>query len=225
VKRDVDDGDGGVSLGHLHSGAVFGELALVGDDPRPASVIAVGDVDVLELRRADLIVHGARSRTMQDAIKQFTRNRIVRNLMATHPLFSSLARHERKAVLARYELVHSNTNDILIEEEQLGPGLFVLLSGTATVSRRRGAERVLLGSLRPGDVCGEISLLFDQHTTATVTAHEPVESLFLSRSAFLSLLNEHPQLRSQLTLLSHDRQRRNRASMSAHDVDDGHVLV
>jgi MFS family permease len=57
----VDTGEvvvdqGGVAIARLGPGASFGELALIRDIPRTASVTAIGDVDLLALDRAAFLV-------------------------------------------------------------------------------------------------------------------------------------------------------------------------
>jgi CRP-like cAMP-binding protein len=50
-----DDKDGEIVLNHLGPGEFVGELSLIDQKPRSASVIALSDVDALELRRDDFL--------------------------------------------------------------------------------------------------------------------------------------------------------------------------
>lgn len=227
VKRDIDDEDGGVTLAHLHRGAVFGELALISDEPRQASVVARGDVDVLELRRSDLIVAAAHTEGISDALKGFTRERFLRNLTATHPFFSGLTREERHGVMETFRIVTFPAGQELIREGQIGPGLFLLLGGSASVSKVTGGERIHLATLRGADVCGEMSLVGDQPTQAWVTADEDLEALFLARDDFKAVVREHPELIKYLASLTDERLRHNRAIMNARGLleDDEHVMI
>lgn len=227
VKRDIDDEDGGVTLAHLHRGAVFGELALISDEPRQASVVARGDVDVLELRRSDLVVAAAHVAGVSDALKGFTRERFLRNLTATHPFFSGLTREERHSVMECFRIVTFPASQELIREGQLGPGLFLLLGGSASVSKVSGGERIHLATLRGADVCGEMSLVGDQPTQAWVTADEDLEALFLARDDFKAVVREHPELMKYLAGLTDERLRQNRAIMNARGLleDDEHVMI
>ncbi|MBI1946454.1 MAG: cyclic nucleotide-binding domain-containing protein [Deltaproteobacteria bacterium] len=227
VKRDIDDEDGGVTLAHLYRGAVFGELALISDEPRQASVVARGDVDVLELRRSDLIVAAAHTDGVSDALKGFTRERFLRNLTATHPFFSGLTRDERHSVMECFRVVTFPAGQELIREGQFGPGLFLLLGGSASVSKVSGGERIHLATLRGADVCGEMSLVGDQPTQAWVTADEDLEALFLARDDFKAVVREHPELMKYLASLTDERLRQNRAIMNARGLleDDEHVMI
>jgi len=256
VKRDVDDEDGGVVLAKLGGGSVFGELALISDEPRHASVVARGDVDVLELRCSDVVVASATHDGVSEALKQFTRERFLRNLTATHPLFSSLSRDDRHRVMERFAIVTFAAGEPMIVEGQRGPGLFVILNGAAAVEKVvehggdgdgvRGLERhadrvaaakaakaatrdgrVHLATLRAGDLCGEMSLLGDQPTNATVTCASDVEALLLGKETFKEVVSAYPELLRYLAGLTDERLRKNRALLHGHGLleDDEHVML
>ncbi len=230
VKRDVDDDDGGVTLAHLHRGAVFGEMALISDEPRHASVVADGDVDVLEVRRSDLIVAAAHLDGVTAAMKAFTRERFLRNLTATHPFFQGLSRDDRHRVMERFRVVTVADGEPLIEEGNQGPGLYLLLGGAAAVAKRTGGkngERIHLATLRGGDLCGEMSMINDAPTNATVTAQTDLEALFLSRADFKAVVADHPELMKYLAGVTDERLRQNRALLHNRGLleDDEHVMI
>ncbi len=231
VERGRGDDDRGVVLARLRRGAVFGELALIADEPRQASVVAAGDVDVLEVRRADLVVAAAHHGGVSQALRQFTRERFLRNLTATHPFFQLLDKDDRHRVMEVTHVMTFKAGDVLIEEGRRGPGLFVLLGGQATVKKRleRGddVEFIHLATLRGGDLCGEMSMLTDAPTNATVTCSEELEALFLSRDAFKSVTAEHPELLRYLANLTDERLRHNRAMLVGRALleDDEHVMI
>jgi CRP-like cAMP-binding protein len=202
-------------------------MALISDEPRQASVVAKGDVDVLEMKRSDLIVAAAQLDGVSYALKAFTRERFLRNLTATHPFFSGLSREERHGVMENFRIVTCAKSQELIKESVSGPGLFLLLGGTASVSKQAQGDRVHLATLRGGDVCGEMSLLGDQPTTATVTADEDLEALFLAEDDFKAVVREHPELMKYLAGLNDERLRQNRALLHGRGLleDDEHVMI
>jgi cAMP-dependent protein kinase regulator len=226
IKRDVDE-DGGVTLAHLHRGSVFGEMALISDDPRHASAIARGDVDVLEMRRSDLVVAASQLQGVTAALKAFTRERFLGNLTATHPLFNPLNREERHTVMDRFVQVEFADGEALITEGTQGPGLYLLLGGSADVRKHSGGERVHLANLKAADLCGEMSMIGDNPTTATVTAQEKVEALFLPREAFSEIIGEHPEIMKYLAGLTDERLRQNRAMLQSKGLleDDEHIMI
>ncbi len=230
VERGRDDVEGRVVLARLRRGAVFGELALIADEPRQASVVAIGDVDVLEVRRADLVVAAAHHDGVSQALRQFTRERFLRNLTATHPFFQLLDKGDRHRIMEVTNVLTFKAGDVLIEEGRRGPGLFVLLGGQATVKKKiaRGddVEYIHLATLRASDLCGEMSMLADEPTNATVTCSDDLEALFLSRDAFQSVTAQHPELLLYLANLTDERLRHNRALVGrALLEDDEHVMI
>src|SRR5690606_1532813 len=104
------------------------------------------------------------------ALDKFTRERLLNNLLATSPLFRPLDRTQRFDLVRRFKAHDVAPGVNLIEEGAPGRGLFVLLAGQVDVSKRDGEHKVLLATLGPGDVFGEISLLNEEPASATVTA-------------------------------------------------------
>lgn len=198
-------------LARLKEGAVIGEMALISDDPRNASVIADGDADALEMRREDLQAAADKLESVTEALRAFTRDRFLGNLTATHALFKDLDEDARDDLIGRFSRVEKKEGEALIEEGTPGPGIYLLLGGTATVSKDAEGERVHLATLRSADLCGEMSLVEDKDTVATVTASEDLEALFLSRDDFNAVVQAHPEVMSYLSGLTEERVRRNRA--------------
>lgn len=212
-------------LARLHQGAVFGEMALVSSAPRTATVRAVGDVDLLELSRADIESQADELESVRSALQRFTRGRFLANLAATSPLFQTLAPEARRRVLARFQSELVSPGDIIIEEGEPGPGLFLVLRGELKVSRRVGETERRLAILRSGQVFGEISLLRDIATTATVTAVSACEVLRIRRERFEEVLRDFPELWSALSSLSEKRREEQRRVIGSVATVDSAVLL
>ncbi len=72
-------------------------------------------------------------------------------------------------------------------------GVFLMLSGSASVQIPSGVAK----TLRPGEICGEISFLDDLPATANVVAAEEMEAYYLDRSTLQSLFELFPHLGSR----------------------------
>lgn len=203
TRKDISGGI--VPLATLHDGSIFGEMALVSASPRTATVTAETDCDLLEFDR-DALSSAARDvGTIARALDKFTRERLLNNLLATAALFKTLDRKQRLDLVRRFT-AHDVAQAVeVIREGQPGRGLFVLLSGELDVSKIDGADKVLLATLHPGDVFGEISLLSDGPTTASVTAARASTVLFLAREIFQRLLEAVPDIRVYIESLSEER--------------------
>jgi cAMP-dependent protein kinase regulator len=95
------------------------------------------------------------------------------------------------------------------------------------VKKREGNTLVPLALLREGDVFGEISLIKDIPTTATVIAARDGEFLFLSRKEFENRVRRNPELWRTLSDISEERLKETARLMSETEflADDEFVLI
>jgi cAMP-dependent protein kinase regulator len=196
---------GGQVLATLHDGAIFGEMALVSASPRTATVRAHSDCDLLEFDRDVLVAASQSVATLAAALDKFTRERLLHNLLTTAPLFQPLDRQQRLDLMRRFRAHDVAAGVPLIEEGTAGQGLYVLMAGTAEVWKRDGAHRVLLATLGPGEVFGEISLLEGEPATATVSAASQCTVLFLAREVFERLAQAVPEVAEYVRDLGESR--------------------
>ena len=207
-------------LAHLYQGAVFGEMALVSRAPRSATVTARGDVDLLEVSRKALETHAAELDGVKAALRRFTRGRLLANLVATSPLFGDLPKPERRDLIREFRPQRVGVGDILIEEGEAARGLFMAVSGEFRVER----AGEWLATLGPGEVFGEISLLRDTPTVATVVGTTFGEVLVLPRASFRAVMNRYPVVLQRLTEMSEKRLMTRSAGLQVVD-DDAMILL
>jgi len=209
-----------VQLATLHDGSIFGEMALVSASPRTATVEAVTDCDLLEFEREALTALSRDAAPVARALEKFTRERLLHNLLSTAALFKPLDRKQRLDLARRFTAHDLAPGVDIIREGTPGTGVFVLLSGEADVSKVDGEEKVLLATLKAGDVFGEMSLLNDAPTSATVTAAAPSTVLFLAREYFQKLMEAVPAIRTYIEGLSDERLMDTRILLDASDAED-----
>ena len=94
-----------------------------------------------------------------------------------------------------------------------------MLSGAVDVWKRDGDEKVLLATLSPGDVFGEISLVLEELTSASVTAGENSTVLFLSRELFAKLTSAVDEIREYVENLSDERLMDARLTMESSEIE------
>jgi CRP/FNR family transcriptional regulator, cyclic AMP receptor protein len=102
------------------------------------------------------------------------------------PLFAGFGKRDLAAVGRITDELDVPAGKVLIREGELGRQFFILLDGDADV-RRRGRR---VNTLTRGDFFGEISLLYDQKTTATVTTTTDARVAVITRPSFKRLLRE-----------------------------------
>jgi CRP-like cAMP-binding protein len=194
-------------LARLGENAVFGEMALLSAQPRSASVGCITEVDLFEVGRQSLAALADELGAVAEALHGFTRERLLGNLMATSALFKPFNRMQQRDLLRRFTSHDVAPGTVVIHEGEEGRGLFVVLSGELEVSRRASdGATVPLGTLRTGDVFGEISILRNARTTATVVAPRQATVLFLAREYVTRIVSGVPEIKSYLESLAEGRE-------------------
>jgi len=110
------------------------------------------------------------------------------------PLFSALSRKELALVARRAEDVQVDAGRVLVSEGATGAEFFVILNGTAKVSRR-GRKVATLG---PGEIFGELALLDPGPRDATVVAQSPLTLGVLGARVFRAILRDVPSMSERL---------------------------
>jgi CRP-like cAMP-binding protein len=213
-------------LAVLGENAVFGEMALLSAQPRTASVECTTEVDLLEVGRASLAALADELGAVAEALHGFTRERLLGNLMATSPLFKPFNRMQQRDLLKRFTSHDVAPSTVIINEGEQGRGLFVVLSGELDVSRRASDGTVTLAALKTGDVFGEMSIVRNAPTTATVVAQRPSTVLFLAREYVARMVAGVPEIKSYLEALAEDREIDNQLALGEEEIPaDERVLV
>ncbi len=216
---EVDVDKGGTKLATLGPGTVLGEMALITGAPRSATVTTTKEVEYFELSRADVQTLAGSKPKIAEELVEYCRKRMVANLLRSSPLFKRFDDKTRFKLLTDFQRQGFAPGAKIIAQGDTGKGLYVLATGEVEVSVDKDGENVVVANLGPGEVFGEISLLKDQATTATVTARGRVGALFLPRDHFQAVLDEHSEVRLYLEGLSDDRVK---ASENMHE--DGEIL-
>jgi CRP-like cAMP-binding protein len=103
-------------------------------------------------------------------------------------LFAGCSRSDLKAIARRAEDRRVAAGEAIVTEGEPGHEFFVLLEGTARVSR----DGRKVATLEPGSGFGELALLEKAPRNATVVAETDVELVVLGESEFAGLLDEVP---------------------------------
>jgi len=197
-----------VERGRLHEGSLFGEMALVTEQARTASVQVVGEADLLEVDRAAVARLVAEVPVLAERLDRFARERLLKNLLATSPLFKPFDHQQQMELLKRFEGHDLEPATVIIREGEAGQGLFVVMFGEVEVLQKdvNGRDKTV-AKLGAGEVFGEMSLLGDKPTTATVRTLSRTTIMFLGRDYFQRLVQALPPLRQYFEELSKHRRR------------------
>lgn len=111
------------------------------------------------------------------------------------PLFDGLTRKELTELARATDELSVPAGTVLCREGSLGSEFFVLLDGTATVTR----DGKVLATRAPGEFFGEIALIATTKRTATVTAATDVRCFVLTSRAFRRVLDDNRSVERKVT--------------------------
>jgi CRP-like cAMP-binding protein len=111
-------------------------------------------------------------------------------LIAGVPLFAGLSKKELGQVASIAEELDFKAGKQLIREGGPGREFFILLEGSAEVTRN-GKK---LATRKAGDFFGEIALVSDRPRMATVTTLEPTVALIVTETNFRRLVRQSPEI-------------------------------
>ncbi|KAL7309198.1 hypothetical protein PS15m_011304 [Mucor circinelloides] len=162
-------------------GGNFGELALMYNAPRAATIKATSNVILWALDRVSfrsiLMDHNSKKRTMHE------------EFLKGVPLFQSLELSEIHKIADALEPVSFHDNEIVLKQGDVGESFFLIERGNALFykSDEHGRQQ-LVNEMKQGDYFGELALLTDKPRAATVVAKGDLKCVTLGKAAFTRLL-------------------------------------
>ena len=133
-------------------------------------------------------------------MRRLTQNTKVEALRRA-PLFAGLSKKELIELARVTEDLQVSAGTVLCKEGGLGREFYVIVEGTAEVTR--GGKPVV--TRREGEFVGEIALLTTARRTATVTAATPLRCLILMRGDFRRVLDENRSIERKVMVALADR--------------------
>ncbi len=179
-----------VEMARLGPGSFIGEVALMTDQPRSATIAAVGDAELLRIDRATLKRVLATHGEVLAAVLRFVRDRLVDRWTRTSPLFRPFDPKERSTLAAKFKFLEIDAGRVLLAAGARPDGLYIVLAGHFTVSRA-GQQLAMLG---PGDLIGESALLSGAALKSDITARGKALALCLPASEFREMIMTHPHV-------------------------------
>jgi CRP/FNR family transcriptional regulator, cyclic AMP receptor protein len=129
-------------------------------------------------------------------------------MLASIPLFKGLTKRQLSVVAKAVDHQTFEPDAVLVREQAEVHRLIIIRSGTAAVMRRgvvavdgggvQQGDIRRLGTVGPGDVVGELSLIDGKLATASVVAETPLDAVLLYRTRFTKLLTSMPELYPRL---------------------------
>lgn len=188
-----------VSLNSIRPGDSFGEMGLLEDTARAATVRASTDVEALKLDRS---VFRALLNTHPEIRQYFelqTKHRNLHNFFRLYSPFVELPVAALGIMLEELEPVSIQKGDMVIEQGTEPGPMYVVEEGRLRVFvATEEGQRKYLAYLRKGDFFGELSLFKGIPRTASVEAVSPCNLLMLRAETFQRLCREYPEFRKRI---------------------------
>ncbi|RJE17849.1 hypothetical protein PHISCL_09813 [Aspergillus sclerotialis] len=169
----------GNKVSTIGPGGSFGELALMYNAPRAATVVSASPKSTLWA--LDRITF---RRIIMDSA--FQRRRMYESFLEEVPLLSSLKKYERAKIADALDTIKYPAGSTIISEGDPGDAFYLLESGEADAFKN-GVERPVM-SYKRGDYFGELALLDDKPRAASIVTKSEVKVARLGRDGFKRLL-------------------------------------
>ncbi|KAJ3158207.1 hypothetical protein HK101_001391, partial [Irineochytrium annulatum] len=162
-------------------GGSFGELALMYNAPRAATVTATAECVLWALDRVTF-----RRILMENTSRK---RRMYERFLEEVELLQSLEAYERHKIADALESLVYNDGDRVISQGDVGDNFYIIEAGEATILTKdsEGVERVV-GGYKKGAYFGELALLNNEPRKATIVAKGRLKVATLGKKAFVRLL-------------------------------------
>ena len=116
-------------------------------------------------------------------------------LLAKTPLFADLEQSELLGLGALARRRAYGKGDYIFHQGDAGDALFVLMDGRVkVVTISEDGDEMILATLQPPDVFGELALIDGGPRSASIQTLEPTTALTLTRATLLDLVSRQPKV-------------------------------
>jgi len=187
----IDDDD--LPDGHLKAGEFFGELALVSGRRRAGTVRATQACVLIETPRRVML-------KLVDSVQSMRRilNEVAIKTIIHLCIGLSLSEKDLNDVANNATLKTYAAGEELFHEGDEADGLYLIQSGSVTVSHTIGGRDVVLFYVAAGHYVGEMSLVSGEPRYATVRAAIATEAVFIEAGRMRDIIARNPEIRGEL---------------------------
>lgn len=165
----------------VNEGDVFGELALLYNCPRAASVMAADACICWQLDRESF------NHIVKDAA--VARRTKYDEFLKSVNLLSSLEAYERSQIADALVAETCKKGDTIVKQDDPGDKFYIVEEGSLYALKNFGSEEKRVMEYKPGDYFGELALLKNQPRAASVVVEsETAKVLSMSRVSFNKML-------------------------------------
>lgn len=180
------------------TGEFFGEVGIVAGRRRPTRVRARTDCVLIELARRSAV---KLINSVPAAKKLFNEATIIRQMQ--DDLSPELTAADLEPILRTAEIKSFKKGAVLMREGEADNAIFLIRSGSVSVTRRMADETVNLDFEAAGDLLNKTMIVrgtpqSKPTSTKTMTATIDTEAIRIDADAFRTLLDRRPDLRAKI---------------------------
>lgn len=168
----------GKKVSNISDGMAFGELALVYNSPRQATIMAETNSTLYSLDRSTFRY------TLSSSSSQ--RQQTIKKSLSKVTLLEGLTDEQFDKICDTVELVPFKAGDVIIKKGDVGNIFYMIKEGTVKVGGLGSDMKEITKTA--GDYFGEMALLTGEPRAATITAQTPCTLFALDRENFNLLL-------------------------------------
>ncbi|XP_040573302.1 cAMP-dependent protein kinase type II regulatory subunit isoform X2 [Lepeophtheirus salmonis] len=174
------DSSGDKAIGNYDNTGSFGELALMYNMPRAATIKAVTDGLLWAMDRSTF-----RKIVLRNA---FQKRQMYEKLLESVPLLSTLSPYERMNLADALVSRSFDSGEIIVKQGNVADGMYFIEDGRVSISMMNNDQEKFIKNQEKGEYFGELALVTHKPRAATVKAEGNVRLAFLDVKAFERLL-------------------------------------
>lgn len=177
---DADVEKDGVTVGAIHGGKAFGELALLNNVARSATIRAnkLCKLWTLDRKTFRAVLANQEHQAKEEKL----------NFLKTVKFFEQLSPSCITRIGDVLSVAHYSANEKIIKQGEAGDKFYLIKSGKVSITQSTFTSSKQLATLAAGGYFGELALQSNEPRKATVTAMAPTVCWTMDRGTFTSLL-------------------------------------
>lgn len=163
-------------------GDAFGELALLYNSPRAATIIAKEDCTLFALDRE----------TFNHIVKNATKKKreTYEKFLESVEILASMDPYERTNLADALKPVKYQKGEFVVKEGETGDVFYIIVEGKAKATKvlKPNEQPTIVYNYKEGDYFGELALLRDQPRAANIIAESDLKLISLDRYSFKRMM-------------------------------------
>ncbi|MDF1536064.1 MAG: cyclic nucleotide-binding domain-containing protein [bacterium] len=203
----------GTVVARLNPGDFVGEMALVDQEPRSATVKAIEEATLVPITRSFLLKHSAKDTRFVlnlmeslsarlERVDEMLKWRFAESGPPAGPADGPPGDEPRSAAFLKSfsasldpaALIRVNQGDIIFRTGDAGDVMYIILDGEVHVSQEEGGQRFVQARFGRGHFFGEMALVSGRPRVATAIAAAPSVLMPLTRETFLQKVQTDPEV-------------------------------